>query len=97
MTEEEKVKNIRNEINKVCIIIKGEMCFLRNIDDENNDIRLKLIEFIGNGNGVKKTQIKNFLKGNNFSIQENKLNKLMKSFSEYSNSLWIIKSPSKIN
>ena len=97
LTEEEKVKNIRNEINKVCIIIKGEMCFLRNIDDENNDIRLKLIEFIGNGNGVKKTQIKNFLKENNLSIQENKLNKLMKSFSEYSNSLWIIKSPSKIN
>ena len=48
-------------------------------------------------NGVKKQQIKNYLKENNLNIQESKLNKLMKTFSEYSNSFWVIKTPSKIN
>ena len=71
--------------------------FLKNIDDENNDIRLKLIDYISKENGVKKQQIKNYLKENNLNIQESKLNKLMKTFSEYSNSFWVIKTPSKIN
>ena len=97
LTDDENVKKIRNEISNVCLVVKDEYCFLKNIDDENNDIRLKLINYISKENGVKKQQIKNYLKENNLNIQENKLNKLMKTFSEYSNSFWIIKTPSKIN
>ena len=97
LNDDENVKKIRNEISNVCLVVKDEYCFLKNIDDENNDIRLKLIDYISKENGVKKQQIKNYLKENNLNIQESKLNKLMKTFSEYSNSFWIIKTPSKIN
>ncbi len=97
LNDDENVKKIRNEISNVCLVIKDKYCFLKNIDDENNDIRLKLIDFMSKENGVKKQQIKNYLKENNLNIQESKLNKLMKTFSEYSNSFWVIKTPSKIN
>jgi len=97
LNDDENVKKIRNEINNYCLVIKEKYCFLKNIDDENNDIRLKLIDYISKENGVKKQQIKNYLKENNLNIQESKLNKLMKTFSEYSNSVWVIKTPSKIH
>jgi hypothetical protein len=97
LNDDENVKKIRNEISNVCLVIKDKYCFLKNIDDENNDIRLKLIDYISKEDGVKKQQIKNYLKENNLNIQESKLNKLMKTFSEYSNSVSVIKTHSKIH
>jgi len=104
LSEELKIKENDSEgFNKIkkyieifCLIVKGNFCYYKNLnDDETNLIRIKLIEFIGNTNGVKKQQIKSFLSKNKLTIQDNKLNKILKTFCEYSNSLWIIKTPEK--
>jgi hypothetical protein len=64
-------------------------------DDEVNEVRLKLIECIGNGEGMKKQQIKMFVKEMNVDISDSKLTKVLKSICDYSNMLWSLKKPSK--
>ena len=94
----EGFNKIKKYIENFCLIVKGNYCYYKNLnDDETNLIRIKLIEFIGNTNGVKKQQIKSFLSKNKLTIQDNKLNKILKTFCEFSNSLWIIKTPEKKN
>ena len=98
-TSTKQVEQIKKEIDNYCIICaynatQSNVCYIKNIGDEEiKDIRIKLIDYLAGNNGVKKQQIKNFLKENNISIQDNKLNKLLKSIGEYTNSLWVIKSP----
>ena len=90
------VERLKENIRKCCVVCKGDVCFLKRDgdgDDEINEIRLKLIEFIGNGEGVKKQQIKTFVKEMNAEISDSKLTKILKSICDYSNMLWSLKKP----
>ena len=95
----EFVKVAKKEIENYCIIVannttQSNVCYLKNIGDEEiKEIRYQLIEYLAGNNGVKKQQIKTFLKEKNIILQDNKLNKLLKSIGEYTNSQWVIKSP----
>ncbi len=96
---EKQVEQIKKEIENYCIIVsnnttQSNVCYLKNIGDEEiKEIRYQLIEYLAGNNGVKKQQIKTFLKEKNIILQDNKLNKLLKSIGEYTNSQWVIKSP----
>ena len=91
------VEKLKESIRKCCVVCKGDVCFLKRIgdgDDEVNEIRLKLIEFVDNGEGMKKQQIKTFVKEMNVDISDSKLTKILKSICDYSNMLWSLKKPS---
>ena len=98
----EKVNQINKEIENYCFICTDnitniKLCFLKNIDDEEiQELRLKLIDYFAKNNNIKKPQIKNILKECDVSIQDSKLNKLLKSFGEYKNNVWVLKSPKQI-
>ena len=92
------VERLKESIRKCCVVCKGDVCFLKRIgdgDDDVNEVRLKLIECIGNGEGMKKQQIKMFIKEMNVDISDSKLTKVLKSICDYSNMLWSLKKPSK--
>jgi hypothetical protein len=94
-----KIKQIKKEIEDNCIIVKDNICFIKNNDDSNdaniNNVRNLLITEIGNNeNGLKKQQIKRLIEQNGLTISDNKLTKLLQKICKYSGSFWIIKSPS---
>ena len=94
-----KIKQIKKEIEDNCIIVKDNICFIKNNDDNNdaniNNVRNLLITEIGNNeNGLKKQQIKRLIEQNGLTISDNKLTKLLQKICKYSGSFWIIKSPS---
>ena len=97
--DEEKIRQIKKEIEDNCIIVKENICFLKNNDDNSDDnvknVRNLLITEIGNNeNGLKKQQIKRLIEENGLTISDNKLTKLLQKICKYSGSFWIIKPPS---
>ena len=98
--DEQKIRQIKKEIKDNCIIVKENICFIKNNDDNSDDnvkkVRNLLITEIGNNeNGLKKQQIKRLIEENGLTISDNKLTKLLQKICKYSGSYWIIKSPSK--
>ena len=93
--DEEKIEQIKSEIEKNCIIVKENICFVKSNGDDNvQKVRNFLIKEIGNmDNGMKKQQIKELIKQNGLSISDNKLTNLLKKICKNSGNLWIIKSP----
>jgi hypothetical protein len=93
--DEEKIEQIKNEIEKNCIIVKENICFVKSNGDDNvQKVRNFLIKEIGNmDNGMKKQQIKELIKQNGLSISDNKLTNLLKKICKNSGNLWVIKSP----
>ena len=93
--DEEKIEQIKNEIEKNCIIVKENICFVKSNGDDNvQKVRNFLIKGIGNmDNGMKKQQIKELIKQNGLSISDNKLTNLLKKICKNSGNLWVIKSP----
>ena len=89
---------LKDEINKSCIIVNNNYCFIKDkIDCDVNNVRILLIENIGNTpNGLKKQQIKKILETNGLNIPDAKLNKVLKNLCEYSGSSWVIKPPMNI-
>lgn len=88
---------IKNEINNLCVVINDNYCFIKDKEDcEDNDVRLLLIDSIGNSNGMKKQQIKQLIAEKGLNIQEAKLNKILKSLCEYIGSNWVMKPPMNI-
>lgn len=89
---------LKDEINKSCVIINNNYCFIKNkIDCDVNNVRLLLIENVGNAaNGLKKQQIKKLLEQNQLNIPDAKLNKVLKNLCEYSGSSWVIKPPMNV-
>lgn len=95
--DKENYNLLKNEINNLCIIINDNYCFIKEKEDcEDNNVRLLLIESIGNSNGMKKQQIKKLIEEKGLNIQDAKLNKILKSLCEYIGSNWIIKPPMNI-
>lgn len=97
--DEEKIRQIKEEIEDKCIIVKGNICFIKDNDDNSDDnvknVRNLLITEIGNNeNGLKKQQIKKLIEENGLTISDNKLTKLLQKICKYSGSFWIIKPPS---
>ena len=97
--DEEKIRQIKQEIEDKCIIVKGNICFIKDNDDNSDDnvknVRNLLITEIGNNkNGLKKQQIKKLIEENGLTISDNKLTKLLQKICKYSGSFWIIKPPS---
>ena len=98
--DEQKIRQIKKEIKDNCIIVKENICFIKNNDDNSDanaqKVRNLLITEIGNNeNGLKKQQIKRLIEENGLTISDNKLTKLLQKICKYSGSFWIIKSPSK--
>ena len=98
--DEQKIRQIKKEIKDNCIIVKENICFIKNNDDNSDanaqKVRNLLITEIGNNeNGLKKQQIKRLIEENGLTISDNKLTKLLQKICKYSGSYWIIKSPSK--
>ena len=93
--DEEKIEQIKNEIEKNCIIVKENICFVKSNGDDNvQKVRNFLIKEIGNmDNGMKKQQIKELIKQNGLSISDNKLTNLLKKICKNSGNLWVIKVP----
>ena len=94
--DEEKINQIKKEIEDNCIIVKDNICFIKNNNNDNdiNKVRNLLIEEIGNNdNGLKKQQIKKLIEQKGLSISDNKLTKLLQKICKYSGSLWVIKPP----
>jgi len=62
ITEQEKINQIKKEIEENCILIKEKYCFLKDNESDIKEVRNFLIKEIGNNeNGLKKQQIKNGL------------------------------------
>ena len=98
--DEEKIRQIKKGIEDNCIIVKENICFIKNNDDNSDEnvknVRNLLITEIGNNeNGLKKQQIKRLIEENGLTISDNKLTKLLQKICKYSGSFWTIKPPSK--
>ena len=96
--DNEKINQIVNGINESCIIVKENICFLKNISDsEINEVRNLLIKEIGNNdNGLKKQQIKKLIEQNELNISDSKLTKLLQKICKFTGNTWNIKIPSKL-
>lgn len=96
--DEENVEKIKKEIEENCIIVKENICFLKNKGDNDVlDVRNLLIREIGNmDNRLKKQQIKKIIEQNGLSISDNKLKKLLPKICTQQGNLWAIKSPDEI-
>ena len=92
---EEKMNQIKKEIEENCLIVKENICFIKDIDDNDiNEVRNLIIQEIGNNeNGLKKQQIKKLIEQNELTITDSKLTKLLQKICKYSGNTWIIKPP----
>ena len=94
ITEQEKINQIKKEIEENCILIKEKYCFLKDNESDIKEVRNFLIKEIGNNeNGLKKQQIKKLIEQNGLSISDNKLTKLLQKICKYQGNAWIIKLP----
>ena len=94
-TDEEKINQIKKEIDENCILIKQKYCFLQDKESEVKEVRNFLIKEIGNNdNGMKKQQIKKLIEQNGLSITDSKLTKLLQKICKYQGNVWTIKLPS---
>ena len=93
--DEEKIRQIKKGIEDNCIIVKENICFIKDIDDNDiNEVRNLIIQEIGNNeNGLKKQQIKKLIEQNELTITDSKLTKLLQKICKYSGNTWIIKPP----
>ena len=93
----EKINQIIKGIDESCLILKENICYLKDIQDSDiNEVRNLLIKEIGNNdNGLKKQQIKKIIEKNGLSISDSKLTKLLQRLCRYSGNVWVIKTPSK--
>ena len=95
ITEQEKINQIKKEIEENCILIKEKYCFLKDNESDIKEVRNFLIKEIGNNeNGLKKQQIKKLIEQNGLNISDNKLTKLLQKICKYQGNAWIIKLPS---
>ena len=95
ITEQEKINQIKKEIEENCILIKEKYCFLKDNESDIKEVRNFLIKEIGNNeNGLKKQQIKKLIEQNGLNISDNKLTKLLQKICKYQSNAWIIKLPS---
>ena len=93
-TDEEKINQIKKEINENCILIKQKYCFLKDKESDVKEVRNLLIKEIGNNaNGMKKQQIKKLIEQNKLNISDSKLTKLLQKIGKYQGNVWIIKLP----
>ena len=95
--DEERINQIKKEIEDNCMLVKdNSICFIKIDDDSDvNNVRNLLIEQIGNSeNGLKKQQIKKIIEQNGLNISDSKLTKLLQKICKYSGSFWVIKPPS---
>ena len=94
--DEEKVNQIKNDIEENCYVVKENICFLKDDgDDDIKDVRNLIIQEVGNNeNGLKKQQIKKKIEENELNISDNKLTKLLQKLCKYQGNVWVIKSPS---
>ena len=94
ITEQEKINQIKKEIEENCILIKEKYCFLKDNESDIKEVRNFLIKEIGNNeNGLKKQQIKKLIEQNGLNISDNKLTKLLQKICKYQGNVWIIKLP----
>ena len=93
--DKERISQIKNEIDENCIIVKENICFIKDKGDNDiQNIRHLLIKEIGNReSGLKKQEIKQLIEQNGLSISDNKLTKLLQKICKYSHNLWVIKPP----
>lgn len=93
--DKERINQIKNEIDENCIIVKENICFIKDKGDNDiQNIRHLLIKEIGNReSGLKKQEIKQLIEQNGLSISDNKLTKLLQKICKYSHNLWVIKPP----
>ena len=92
ITEQEKINQIKKEIEENCILIKEKYCFLKDNESDIKEVRNFLIKEIGNNeNGLKKQQIKKLIEQNGLNISDNKLTKLLQKICKYQSNAWIIK------
>ena len=95
--DDERINQIKKEIEDNCILVKDKsICFIKIDDDSDvNNVRNLLIEQIGNNeNGLKKQQIKKLIEQNGLNISDSKLTKLLQKICKYTGSFWVIKPPS---
>ena len=92
---DDKINQIKNEIEENCLIVKENICFLKDVDDNDiKDVRNLIIQEVGNKeNGLKKQQIKKLIEKNELSIADSKLTKLLQKICKYSGNSWTIKPP----
>ena len=92
---EESINQIKNEIEENCLIVKENICFIKDIDDNDiKEVRNLIIQEVGNNeNGLKKQQIKKLIEQNELSITDGKLTKLLQRICKYSGNSWVIKPP----
>ena len=84
ITEQEKINQIKKEIEENCILIKEKYCFLKDNESDIKEVRNFLIKEIGNNeNGLKKQQIKKLIEQNGLNISDNKLTKLLQKICNY--------------
>ena len=94
ITEQEKINQIKKEIEENCILIKEKYCFLKDNESDIKEVRNFLIKEIGNNeNGLKKQQIKKLIEQNGLNISDNKLTKLLQKIAKYQGGVWTIKLP----
>ena len=94
ITDQDKINQIKKEIEENCILIKEKYCFLKDNESDIKEVRNFLIKEIGNNeNGLKKQQIKKLIEQNGLSISDNKLTKLLQKICKYQGNAWIIKLP----
>ena len=93
--DEEKVNQIKNDIEEKCFVVKENICFLKDAgDDDIKNVRNLIIQEVGNNeNGLKKQQIKKKIEENALNISDNKLNKLLQKLCKYQGNVWVIKPP----
>ena len=93
--DKERIEQIKNEIDENCIIVKENICFIKDKGDNDiQNIRHLLIKEIGNHeSGLKKQEIKQLIEQNGLSISDNKLTKLLQKICKYTHNLWVIKPP----
>ena len=95
-TDDEKMNQIKKEIQENCILIKQKYCFLKDNESEVKEVRNFLIKEIGdNANGLKKQQIKKLIEQNGLSISDSKLTKLLQKICKYQGNVWTIKLPNE--
>ena len=93
--DEDKINQIKNEIEESCILVQQNICFVKDIDDYDiKDARNLIIREVGNNeNGLKKQQIKKLIEQNGLKISDSKLTKLLQKICKFSGSCWTIKTP----
>ena len=96
-TDEEKINQIKKQIDESCILIKQKYCFLKDNESEVKDVRNFLLKEIGNNaNGMKKQQIKKIIDQNGLNITDSKLTKLLQKICKYQGNVWIVKLPNDV-